>query len=39
MVVEEWLALDCGFVNQFTVSTPRRLAAVIAATGRNEFGA
>lgn len=39
IVVEEWLALDRDFINELTASVPRRLAAIIAANGGNEFEA
>lgn len=39
IAVEEWMDLSRDFVNELTASMPRRLAAVIAANGGNEFEA
>lgn len=36
IVIREWMNLYRDFINELTASMPRRLAAVIAASGGNE---
>lgn len=39
IVMEEWVNLARGFIDELTASMSRRLAAVIAAGGGNKFEA